>query len=392
MPDLNLDPLDAGPLVLGSVYRQVFPPSPTGRSAPLISPDARCIAYASDYPSTLRVGRLDATALGTSYKISPARFGIQDDSAQFLAWAPNSEFLWAATQDEQWFQIGDGYSRRYATSALQPIRAGLDGRVDLLPPLSHEAGSLDALIWAGSGGLAAAQFGTRGKAYRPAHDDPNPTFAIVDTARGQVLDTLPFDTAWQDHQLNALKNTVNQAGAAVLAEGGVRLLLRVGLQWVVWTQGHRPKVLPAPYPRETTNLALSPDGSRILIGRHLRTNGWVHIRGQGTIPGEPNEGILVAMFDIGTGEELWSIRATAVRDFHFPVPAFSSDGRMALVGLMPTEEITAIGLVSSQDGRILQRLPAPGASFSMGFVRGGRTVWTHANGVTALYELRANTP
>jgi len=378
LPDLNLDPLDAGPLTLASVYRQVFPPSPTGRGAPLVSPDARCIAYTSDYPTTLRVGRLDAETLGTSYDVGLGQF----------AWGPNSEFLWTAIQDKQWLQTGDGYSRRYATSPLQPVRAGLDGRVDLLPPLSHEAGSLDALIWAGNGGLAGAEFGTRGNAYRPTHNDPNPTFAIVDTARGHVLDTLPFDEAWQNRLTN-LKNRVDQADAAVLPDRRVRLLFRIGLQWIVWTQGQAPKVLPAPYARETTNLSLSPDGSRILIGRHLRTNGWVHIRGRGTIPGEPNEGVLVAMYDIETGQELWTIRATAVRDFHFPVPAISPDGRMALVGLMPLEEIPAIGLVSMQDGRIIQRLAAPGPSYSMGFVQGGRSVWTHYFGVTALYELRA---
>jgi hypothetical protein len=202
-----------------------------------------------------------------------------------------------------------------------------------------------------------------------------------------VLDTLPFDASWQN-RFDALRNTVNQAGAAVLPDGRVRLLFRVGLQWIVWTQGQRPKVLPAPYARENTNLSFSPDGSRILIGRHLRTNGWVHIRGEGTIPGEPNEGVLVAMYDIETGQESWSIRATAVRDFHFPVPAISPDGRMALVGLMPAKEIPAIGLVSMQDGRILQRLPAPGASYSMGFVQSGKSVWTHYFGVTALYEMR----
>jgi hypothetical protein len=387
LPDSNLDPLDAGPLALGSVYRQVFPPSPAGRSAPLVSPDARCIAYTSRYPSTLRVGRLDAASLGTSYSISLAQFGTQDEPAQFLTWGSNSEFIWTATQDEQSFPTSDGNWRRHATSAVQPIRARLDGRVDLLPPLLHEAGPLDALTWAGSDGLAGAQFGTRGKAYWPPHDDPNPTFAVVDTVRGQVLDTLPFDAAWQD-RLDALRYTVNQAGAAVLPDGRVRLLFRVGLHWVVWTQGQEPKVLPAPYARENTNLSLSPDGSRILIGRHLRTNGWVHIRGQGTVPGEPNEGVLVAMYDPETGRELWTIRATAVRDFHFPIPAMSPDGRMALVGLMPAEEIPTIGLVSMQDGTIIQRLPAPGPSCSMGFVQGGRSVWTHYFGVTALYGLR----
>ena len=94
------------------------------------------------------------------------------------------------------------------------------------------------------------------------------------------------------------------------------------------------------------------------------------------------------MHAIETGQQLWTIRATAVRDFQLPQPAISPDGRAALVGLMPAEEIAAIGLVSMQDGKILQTLPAPGASYSMGFVKGGRSVWTHADGVTALYELR----
>jgi hypothetical protein len=285
----------------------------------------------------------------------------------------------------------------YATSPMRPARAGVDGRLDLLPPLSHAAGSLDALLWTGGDGLAVAQFGTRGGAYRPAHDDPNPTFAIVDALRGLVLDTLPFGAIepWPSQsRFGPPQTAVKQAGAAVLPDGRVRLLFRAARQWVVWTQGQPPGVLPDPYASDLalSYLALSPDGSGVLIGRDLRTRGWIHIRGQGTILGEPAEGVLLALHDVETGRELWTIRATAVRHFAFPAPAISPDGRTALVGLMPTEGVPPIGLISMQDGTILQTLPAPGGPYAMGFACGGRTVWTHAIGLTALYDVRAGAP
>ncbi len=41
------------------------------------------------------------------------------------------------------------------------------------------------------------------------------------------------------------------------------------------------------------------------------------------------------------------------------------------------------------DGKIVQTLPSPGGLYSMGFLHGGRTVWTHGQGVTAFYDVRA---
>jgi hypothetical protein len=35
------------------------------------------------------------------------------------------------------------------------------------------------------------------------------------------------------------------------------------------------------------------------------------------------------------------------------------------------------------DGKIVQTLPSRGGLYSMGFRHGGRTVWTHGQGVTA---------
>jgi hypothetical protein len=260
-------------------------------------------------------------------------------------------------------------------------------------------GTLDGLLWAGGDGLAVAQFGTRGASYQPAHDDPNPTFAIVDALSGRVLDALPF-SAIEPQPLQSRfgppQTVVKQPRAAILPDGRVRLLFRAGPQWIVWTQGQRPVVLPDPYPygieMPPSHLVLSPDGSRVLIGRHLRTHGGIHIRGQGTIPGKPVEGVLAALHDVDTGRELWTMRATAVHDFGFPAPSISPDGRTALVGLMPTEGIPPIGLISAQDGKILQTLPAPGRTYAMGFARGGRAVWTNADELTALYEFRANVP
>jgi len=70
--------------------------------------------------------------------------------------------------------------------------------------------------------------------------------------------------------------------------------------------------------------------------------------------------ILAALHDVDTGRELWTMRATAVRDFGFPAPSICP----ALVGLMPTVGRPSIGFISTQDGRVLQTLPAPGAPYA----------------------------
>ena len=391
--NLNLEPVGAGPLTLAAVYFQVRPPHLFPKSAPLVSRDGSSLAFI-EHGVTLRVARLTERSMWRSCDINLgifAHFGVSDGSAGSMAWASNSEFLWTAARDTA-RPIED-----YATSPMKPARMGVDGHLDLLPPLAHAAGSLDALLWAGGDGLAVAQFGTRGTSYQPAHDDSNPTFAIVDALGGRVLDTLPFSAIEpppSQSRFGPPQTAVKQARTAILPDGRVRLLFRALRQWIVWTQGQRPVVLPDPYGIEVppSHLVLSPDGSRVLIGRHLRTHGWIHIRGQGTIPGEPAEGVLVALHDVETGRELWTMRATAVRDFGFPAPSISPDGRTALVGLMPTEGIPPIGLLSAQDCKILQTLPAPGGAYAMGFTRGGRAVWTNAEGLTALYEFHAGAP
>jgi hypothetical protein len=135
-------------------------------------------------------------------------------------------------------------------------------------------------------------------------------------------------------------------------------------------------------------MALSPNGSSILVGRRLRTEGGVCVEpGGGCSPGRPVEGVLAALHDVATGRALWAIRAAITMDYDFPAPAISQDGCYALIGLAPNVR-PLIALVSMDDGQIVQTIPAPGSSYAMGFTRGGSSVWTHAYGLTALYDVQ----
>jgi hypothetical protein len=382
--ELVLAPLDAGPFELTAVYCQTLRSSAFGRSAPLVSPDAQSIAY-YEGDKTLRIARLDVSGTWTDYEAQMgtfARFGSNSRAAPAIRWS--GEFLWAANQEKT--------RGGFATSALQPVKADGQGALHSLPPLRHDAGPLDGLLWADHDGLAVAQFGTRGGYYRPEHDDKDPSFAIVDAQRGLVRETLRFSG------IEALKNRnrgfspgvfVRDAVATKLPDGRVLALLSVG-QWVVWTEGEAPRILPDPYVDEFNNrMAIAPDGSRVLIGRLLRTKGGMCGRTGGCTPGEPVEDVLADLRDLATGQMLWSIRATVTSDYEFPTPAISPDGRYALVGLVPQGTRPVIALIAMQDGKIVQTLPAPGGDYVMGFARGGRTVWTYAYGVTALYDLQA---
>jgi hypothetical protein len=381
---LDLDPVGAGPLTLAAVYCQMVRVRPFVMTAPVVSPDARAIAYYGENGAVriARLGDADAWADFAADLGVFLHFSSEIRSIPAFAWDSQSRSVWTATHDRV-------RPSGWTLSSLRPLRTGESGKLDMMPPLEHAAGPLDGLLWAGGDGLAIAHFGTRGGFYRPEHDDPAPTFAIVDAAHGRVLDSLPFDAI---ETLRARKNSppyvlVNDAAAAVLPDGRVRALLRVG-QWVVWTQGDAPRTLPDPYAGESHGrMVLAPDGERVLVGRLLRTAGGVCIEPRGCFPGQPVEGVLAALHDVATGRELWTIRAAVNRDLEFPTPAISPDGRYALVGLVPDKR-PLIALVAMDSGEIVQRLPGPGGDHAFGFANGGRTIWTHAYGLTALYDVK----
>jgi len=262
--DMDLAPVGVGPLTLATVYCQTgsvqsvpFRQKSAGFARRPLPRLLRLRCRGTRGPARRRRG-LDrlSNSLGTF-----ETFSANIRSALALAWAANSRFLWTATHDAL-------RPSGFATGPLRPMQAAEDGSLRPLPERQHDAGTLDALLWAGGDGLAAAQFGTRGGFYRPEHDDRAPTFALVDARRGLVLDSLPFDAieSLRGRRPGAAAHAeVSNAAAAVLPDGRVRVLLDVG-SWVVWTQGEAPRVLPNPYPGEWhSRMVLSPDGSRVLV-------------------------------------------------------------------------------------------------------------------------------
>lgn len=380
--DLDLTPIGSGPLELAEIYCQFFRFSTKGD--PIVSPDGRSIAYVENR-RLLRVAPLDARDSWIDFQAELGtfeRFGSNSRSVPALTWASDSSGLWTATQ-------GRLHPSGFATDPLQPIKTFSDGNIELLPMLQHPAGPLDGLLWADGNGSALAQLGTRGGYYRPEHDDPTPSFAMIDAKRGIVLDILAFDAIeiLRNRARGASPNAlVNNAAVTTLSNGKIRALLGVR-QWVVWTQGEAPRILADPYADERHNrMVMSPDGSSVLVGRLLRTAGGMCGRTGGCTPGTPVEGILAALHSLETGQLIWSIRATVTNDFEFPTSAISDDGRYALVGLV----LGNIALVSMSDGKVVQTFPAPGGNYAMGFTRRGQAIWTHAHGLTALYNIRAS--
>jgi hypothetical protein len=379
----ELEPLDRGPLTLAAVYCKPVPITSLPESKPLISPDGGAIAY-YEYKSKLRIGRLDSGPDWIDHPIKPGvipRFGSNIRTGPAFAWHSDSRAIWASRQET----ISPS---GFATGPLQPVILE-NGAIRTLPQPLHGSGPLDALLWAGGDGLAVAQFGTRGGYYRPEHPDAAPTFAIIDATRGAVLDTLPFAALPSGNlRSDSPSIRVKDAAATILPDGRVSVFLSMG-DWIFWTQGETPVIVPNPYPYPhdlNNQMAITPDGSRLLVSRMLRTGGYC-IRNGGCKPGTPVEGVLAALHDLTTGRELWALRARVTHDHVFPSPAISPDGRHALIGLVENDTLS-IALVSLADGSIVQRLP--GAGKSMGFTREGRMIWTHAHGTTALYDFAAS--
>ncbi|ANW04305.1 PD40 domain-containing protein [Bradyrhizobium icense] len=390
--DLNLTPIGDGPLQLRAVYCQIVRTTLYPSNMPMVSPDGQSIAYLEN-DAILRIAQLDNSDGWIDYRTKMgvfSRFGRSGRSRPAVAWASNSKSVWAANHDAV---MPSGF----ATSPLQPLKTVDDGSILTLPPLQHEAGPLDGLLWAGGDGLAVAQFGTRGGYYRPEHPDPNPSFAIVDAQRGLVRDTLAFSAieALKDRAKGSPHAAITDAAATRLRDGKVRTLLNVG-RWVVWTEGQAPVTITDPYADDFyshSHIVMSPDGSRVLVARFIGPREMICERRPRPDCGTrdpPVEGVIAAMHDLEDGRLLWSIRATVSYKYEGPPPAISPDGRFALIELPPEGDRPLIALVALEDGRIVQTIPAPSGYFGMGFARDGQSVWTHAHGLTALYDVQSH--
>lgn len=399
---LDLAPVGAGPLELAKVFCQRV--QTDFKQVATVSPDGRAIMYlqgGGNYTAerkVLHVARLNAHDSWSSYALNMGalwQFGQATRSVPAYGWASDSSGIWSATREKI-------DPRGITSSGLQPLFISLeDGSTRLFEPPRHEAGPLDGLLWADGDGLALGYFGARGGSYQPQRHDKHPTFAMIDAKRGMILDTLPFDVFERLKDAYYIAN-VNNAAATRLRNGKVRALLSALNQWVVWTQGEPPRILPSPYsdPQERNNkMAISRDGSRLLIARLRCDGGYDEIKEPNLRrryfwpPCKPVEGVIAALYDLDTGRQLWDVRATVNRLASYPNPAISEDGRYALVGLPydGSGPHVQIALISMNDGKIVQRFrsPGPGALNSIGFLQGNRGVWVHTDGVTSLYDLHS---
>ncbi|GLH81022.1 hypothetical protein SSBR45G_59310 [Bradyrhizobium sp. SSBR45G] len=365
----------------------------------MVSPDGRLVMYlqgGGDYSAerkVLNVSRLDARDSWSSYALNMGplwQFGQAEHSVPAYGWASDSSGIWTGTREN----IDSGGT---TSSGLQPVLISLqDGSIRNFAPPRHKAGPLDGLMWADGDGLALAYFGARGQSYQPQRHDRHPTFAMIDAKRGVVLDTLPFDVFERLKDAYYIAN-VNNAAVTRLHDGRMRAVLSALDQWVTWTQGEPPRILPSPYPdREEANnkMSISPDGSRLLVARLRCDEGYDETekhssRSRFWPPCKPVETVIAALFDADTGHRVWEVRGTVRRLDFYPNPAISHDGRYALIGLPPDGSNPLLGLISMDDGRILQRFhsPGPGSLNSMGFLEGDSGVWVHSEGVTSLYDL-----
>ncbi|HEY0014338.1 MAG TPA: hypothetical protein VGB79_15965 [Allosphingosinicella sp.] len=379
-----------------------------------MSPDGSRVAYWHAYdPAAVEIAPLDASPSlvvpnSVTFRSFSSGIGLGSEAADALAWAGDSRSLWAVRQDRL---VPGGW----AVSGLRPVRIGPDGTIRDLPLLRHEAGPLDALMWIGHSGLALAQFGTRGSRYRPEHEDPAPTFAIVDASRGEVRDSVRLD------RIEALRERLRDRGtftggaaAAILPDGRIKMVVHFprtfrpraepgepdqspGL-WFVWTEGEEPRHLPTP-PAETRGIpfGLSRDGSKLLMSRMLWAEGYWRISCRIPCrtpppPRPPVSGSVAELIDLESGRTVWRIEGDALGAWaagHDPV--VSPDGGHALVELPPDEDGgRVIALVSMRDGRILGRIaPTYTSSYPhrFGFRGDGRAIWVAVGGSVLVYAL-----
>jgi hypothetical protein len=142
-------------------------------------------------------------------------------------------------------------------------------------------------------------------------------------------------------------------------------------------------------------LAISPDGSKLLVMRQLQPRGIpvsCRIPPCPQPPTTPATGNLLELRSAGTLRPIWSLRATASQFWHpSSAPVISPDGRYAVVMLPPRDDRQLIGLVSMANGRLRQTLGVGhvgGRPQSFGFSPDSRGVWLAYGGILVNYRMR----
>jgi hypothetical protein len=358
----------------------------------MMAPDASRIVFAEERTRNLAIVDLRSGARATFP--SPGNVSAYNSirfPAPLAAWSRDGRYVWSSTRT----LVGGGF----AASPLRPVRVARGGAVRPLPALSSPAGPLDAIQWIGSDGLGLAQFGTGGGYYRPVHDDPAPELAIVDAARGRVLDRLPLSriAAFRARKPGfSARANLPWASGTVLPDGRVAVLFEVNAgpdhrALVQWTQGRPPIEMPHPARKERwVQGALLPSGRAFLLTRELKPKGDEVICEIWSSdcpdlpPPTPRKGPLLQLRDAATGRVLWTLEATADRYRTGDVLQVAPEGDVALVSYPPAASTKHVALVRTRDGALLATLSAPGSD--AGFTQGGRTIWVRAGNSIDLYR------
>lgn len=379
----------------------------------ILSPDERAFGHwlwgFSQHIEIVQLGQATSTRVANKVNFrSIASTDTSRNAPKAIAWSADSATLWSVRQDLN--------PSGFALSGLSPIRVGLDGSIHDLPALRHPAGPLDGIMWIGDKGKALALFGWRGGSYKPEHNDPNPSLAIVDAAKGSVLESLParaIPTFRETLPAYGVTYSIGGASGVILRDGRVRVVLRMngwierprnGSQkpddfikhsgfWLEWTQGEAPQEWRDPYDSlRAMPAVLTPDGSRILVTRELQPKG-IRVFDCDDCkvpPPTPVTARIVEMVDLSTRRVLWSVTATA-REFwsQGAAPAISADGRYGFIELPPADNRRPLALIDMRDGKVIQTIaPSMIGSYpdSFGFTRSGKGVWVATGNQVRFYE------
>ncbi len=365
----SLEPKPAGPMSLSHIrcLRIAHSGYPVS-----LSPDGSKI-FTFHALKGLWVGGVDRA--GADYTF-PVRVSLS-------IWTTTVPFEWLADSSAVFGVAQDKNRGGFALAGLQPYLFTTTGGQTRLPVLSHPNGPLDEIFWIGGTGLAFATFGTRGSYYKPEHEDPHPTIALVDAKAGRVLDaveTVTIPTLPDYKRFVAASSRIDRSGQARV------LTAWLPDTWMLWDQGDKPRIVPihnkAKHPRYT----LSMDGSKVLIMGNLSATGLICEFQTPCPPPTPQTGVIAELREVISGRLVWSKTGKADIFSTSRIPAISPDDRYALI-TMPGEK-DYVALVSMIDGSVLQHFQMPGwANPTLGFSPDGKEAWITGGSTMATFSL-----
>ena len=359
----------AGPLVLAEIACIALPSTHFPRSAPALSPDGtRFFAYDG----------IEGLWIGTVGSKSPPRHVFGRLTFDKLGYADTLPFAWSADSTALLGARQSTGPGGWAHGPLRPVAIPDGAEPEELPVATLAAGPLDGLLWVGSGGLAVAEFGTKGGYYRPEHADPEPTIALIDAREGTVLQAIGFPGA------ESPLARIQEIDARLDREGRLHAVLTFDNHWFEWRQGEELRPLWLDVATWRRPFALSPDLETLLVVHGLSATGVICERDPKCPPPTPSTGTIADLRELGTGRVVWRIEGTAKTFSGAGKPVISADGRYALITMPQKVERSSqtLALVSMADGGVLQELPYPAwGQSAYGFGDGGRSVWISGSSV-----------